>query len=113
MLTSSAKAKGRALQKWVVDHIIWTYPELTRDDVKSTGMGQGGVDVQLSTKAKALFNFKIECKNQEGFKKIYDAYEQCIQHGTNATPVVFIKSNRQVPLAVVDADYFIQLTRKQ
>ena len=39
---SSAKAKGRKHQQWVRDKILELFPELESDDVRSTGMGQGG-----------------------------------------------------------------------
>lgn len=109
MKTSSAKAKGRALQKWVRDKLLEWFPTLDADDVRSTSMGAQGEDIQLSAKARNQFPFTVECKNQEGFKKIYDAYEQAKNNVTkNTLPVVIIKSNRKVPLAIVDAEFFIE-----
>jgi hypothetical protein len=67
---SSAKAKGRNLQKWAVQKIAelldYKLPE-NKDDshIRSREMGQSGVDVVLSKKAKQKFPFAIECKNQE------------------------------------------------
>ncbi len=63
--TQGAKAKGRNLQKAVRDRILKEFPQLTPEDVRSTSMGCGGMDVQLSTLAGNLFPFCVECKNVE------------------------------------------------
>jgi len=65
--TSSAKAKGRRLQQKVRDLILETFSELEEDDVRSTSMGAGGEDVQLSPLARRKFPFSVECKNVEKF----------------------------------------------
>jgi hypothetical protein len=110
MSTRSAKAKGRKLQTWVVDKILSLFPVLTPLDVKSTPMGVNGVDVQLSTLAQKLFPYDIECKNTERTKTIYNYYEQAIDHTSGGEPLVVIKMNRQKPLAIVDAEHFMELT---
>ena len=110
MSTRSAKAKGRKLQTWVVEKILSLFPVLSPLDVKSTPMGVNGVDVQLSTLAQKLFPFDIECKNTERTKTIYNYYEQAIDHTSGGEPLVIIKMNRQKPLAIVDAEYFMELT---
>ena len=46
MKTSSAKAKGRNLQKWVRDIILESFPGLEPDDVRSITMGDSGEDMQ-------------------------------------------------------------------
>ena len=38
-------------------------PSLEPDDIKSTSMGAGGEDVQLSPAARAVYPIQIECKN--------------------------------------------------
>lgn len=53
--TSSAKAKGRRHQQWVRDKIYETFPVLEDGDVRSTSMGAGGEDLQLSPAARRLF----------------------------------------------------------
>ena len=63
MKPQSAKQKGRLLQQKVRDGILKNYPQLEPDDVRSTSMGAGGTDVQLSPAAKRLFPYEIECKN--------------------------------------------------
>ena len=70
-------------------------------------MGAGGEDVQLSPAARKLAPINIECKNLAKIA-VYNYYEQCKQHGKHE-PVVFIKQNHSKPLAIVDAEYFINL----
>ena len=107
-LTRSRKAKGRRLQNWVRDSLRGLFLTLTDDDVRVAIMGETGADVKLSTNAKKLFPYDIECKNTEGWKKLYDAYDQADGHGDDQ-PIVFIKMNRRNPLVVVDAKHFLRL----
>lgn len=111
MLTSSAKAKGRKLQQFVRDRILLYLGCLTKDDVRSTSMGAQGSDVQLSPKAQELFNYAVECKAQEGYKKLYDAYEQAATG--KGQPVVVIRSNGKPALAVILFDHFIERVTRQ
>ena len=106
--TRSRKAKGRRLQNWVRDRLRGLFLALTADDIKVAIMGERGADVKLSKKAKKVFPYNIECKNTEGWKKIYDAYDQAHSHGTD-NPLVFIKMNHREPLAIVDAKHFMRL----
>ena len=106
MNTKSAKAKGRRLQDWVAAKILHHFPSFTKDDVRPAIMGETGADIKLSMKVMGDFPYQIECKNQEGFKKVYDAYEQAKTHGGNE-PLLIIKSNRRQALAIVDAAHFI------
>lgn len=108
MKTASRKNKGRLLQQWVVKVILSVCPELTKDDVRSTSMGAGGVDVQLSAAAKKLIPYSIETKNQEVSKTVYDWYAQACDHGSGE-PLLVIKRNREKPLVVVDAEHFIKV----
>ena len=104
----SRKAKGRRLQSWVRDSLRGLFLTLTDDDVRVAIMGETGSDIKLSKTAKKLFPYDIECKNTEGWKKVYDAYDQADGHGDDS-PLVFIKMNRRTPLAIVDAKFFLKL----
>ena len=104
----SRKAKGRRLQNWVRDSLRGLFLTLTDDDVRVAIMGETGSDIKLSKTAKKLFPYDIECKNTEGWKKVYDAYDQADGHGDDS-PLVFIKMNRRTPLAIVDAKHFMKL----
>jgi len=61
MTPQSAKQKGRLLQQWVRDKLLEYAPELEPDDIKSTSMGAGGEDVQLSPAARKMYPYQIEC----------------------------------------------------
>ena len=106
MKTASAKNKGRLLQQWVRDQILSRFPSLTIDDVRSTSMGAGGEDIQLSKAARDLFPYTVECKSNARIA-VYKFYEQPQAHG-KGEPVVVIKQNRSKPLVIVDAEYFFK-----
>lgn len=106
----SAKAKGRKLQQTVRDAILEAFPTLEPDDVRSTSMGAGGEDVQLSPAARKLFPYSVECKNLAKIA-VYNYYVQATGHN-DYEPLVVIKQNRSKPLAVVDLEHFMNLIRK-
>tara|TARA_R110002153_G_scaffold175030_2_gene328339 strand:- start:943 stop:1287 length:345 start_codon:yes stop_codon:yes gene_type:complete len=104
--TSSAKAKGRKHQQWVRDQILAVYPQLESDDVRSTSMGAGGEDVQLSPAARKLFPYSVECKAHKTFA-IYTVMDQAETNcPKNIQPMAVIKADRRRPLVVLDAEYF-------
>ena len=83
-------------------------PELEPDDIRSTSMGCGGEDLQLSPAARRRYNISVECKNQESLS-VWKAFEQAQANCGEHNPVLFMKKNRKKPLVVIDADYFISL----
>ena len=110
MKTSSAKAKGRNLQKKVRELLIeklMIHPE----DIESRSMGAGGEDLIMSRSAREKFPYSIECKNQESLN-IWKSYEQAQQNSGNYEPIVVLKRNNVKPLVLVDADYFVELHKK-
>lgn len=109
MKPSSAKAKGRNFQKWVRDSILEYNPELTTDDVRSTSMGASGEDVQLSSAARQMIPYQIECKSKAAYS-VYTDYAQAQTHGKHE-PLLMIKANNKQPLAIVDAKHFLNLLR--
>ena len=111
MKPQSAKAKGRNLQKWVRDLLLENFPTLEADDVRSTSMGAGGEDVQLSPAARKLFKFSVECKNTERLN-VWDAYQQACENSGGHEPLLIMKKNRKKPLVVMDAEEFVKLIKK-
>lgn len=107
---SSAKAKGRRFQQAIVKDILELHPELEPDDVKSTGMGQPGADVQLSPAARKLFPYQVECKSKAK-SPTHTIYKQALTHGSHE-PLVLIKMDRDITLAVVSWDHFKTLLQK-
>jgi len=59
--TSSAKSKGRELQKYIRDRITSVF-QLREGDVESTSMGASGVDIKLSPAARDVFPISVEAK---------------------------------------------------
>lgn len=86
------------------------YPELEPDDVRSTGMGQCGNDLQLSPAAKAKFPYAVECKNLASFAG-YKYLEQA-ESGNDKpgiTPIAVVKANRKRPIVLMYLDDFMEL----
>ena len=111
--TSSAKAKGRKLQQLVRDKILEIFPSLTSDDVVSTGMGQSGEDVRLSTAARKKFPYSVECKSRKKIA-VYSDMDQAIRNCPKGSePLLIVKANRRKPLAIIDAEYFFKLIQKE
>lgn len=106
---ASRKAKGRNLQKYVVEAIRSAF-NLSDLDVRSTSMGASGEDVLMSEKAKELFPYSIECKNQERLN-LWDAWDQCVNNASH-NPLLVVKKNRKPVLAIVTFDHFIKLWQR-
>lgn len=106
----AAKAKGRRLQQLVRDKIIELLAPygIQADDVKSTAMGQGGEDVQLSPLARQFLPISVECKSHKGFA-VYKPYEQAQAASGINEPLLVIKGDHKKPLAVIDLEYYFKL----
>jgi hypothetical protein len=109
MKTSSAKAKGRNLQKWVVQKLV-EHLSADQEDIESRPMGSQGEDVIMGKQTRQIFPYSIECKNQEKMN-VWDAYDQATENCKGYTPIVVMKKNRRKPLVVIDAEEFLKLHR--
>ena len=107
MKTQSAKAKGRRFQQWVRDKLI-DILDIHPEDIESRSMGAGGEDLIMARAAREKFPYSIECKNQEKLN-LWEAYSQAEANCGDYQPIVFLKRNKQKPLVLVDADYFMRL----
>lgn len=110
MKPQSAKAKGRELQKFWRDRLISLLSDygIINEDIKSTSMGAGGEDVQLSPAARKLIPISSECKSYSKIV-VYNWYKQAKSNCNSYEPVLIIKANREKPLVVVDADHYLDL----
>lgn len=108
--TSSAKAKGRNLQKWVREKLIEEL-NIHPEDIESRSMGAGGEDLIMARAAREKFPLSVECKNVEKLN-VWEAYEQAKANAGNYEPIVVMKKNHKKPLVVVDAEYFINLFKE-
>ena len=105
MRPQSAKAKGRRLQQIVRDSILSRFPVLTQDDVRSTSMGAGGEDVQLSSQARTLFPYSIECKNQERLN-LWSSLDQAkVNAPPSCTSLLVLK---RIPELKFASEWFLQ-----
>ena len=112
MKPQSCKAKGRRLQQMIVHDILQLFPHLTEDDVRSTSMGAGGEDVQLSPLARQVVPFSIEAKNQERLN-LWGALEQAKANApAGVDPLVVLKKNNVKPHVLVSWECFLKLIRR-
>ena len=110
MKPRSAKSKGRNFQQVIRDILLKEFPSLEKDDIRSTAMGQGGEDIQLSPAARKLIPYQIECK-AKARSQIHTYYEQAKQHGKHE-PIVIVKMDRDIPLVTMSLDHFLTLIKK-
>ena len=71
-------------------------------------MGAGGEDIMLSSRARGMFPYSVECKNQETLNG-WKAFDQAEYNSGVYQPLLIIKKNRKEPLAVVEAYHFMEL----
>ena len=101
MKTSSAKQKGRRLSASVREELLSWAPDLSSEDMVVTPSGVNGPDIYLSPRAKEVYPFAIECKNQERIN-IWDALKQALGHvkGSTDTPLLAFTKNREKDIYV-------------
>ena len=110
MKASSAKAKGRNLQKWVREMLIEIL-DVHPEDIESRSMGAGGEDLIMARAARQKFPYSIECKNVQKLN-VWEAYEQAKANCGDYEPLVVMKKNNKKPLVVIDAEFFIKNCQK-
>mgnify|MGYP006952539449 CR=1 FL=1 len=109
MKSSSCKAKGRRLQQKVAQSIRDAFTELTPDDVRSTSMGAGGEDVQMSTRARMCVPLSVECKCVEKLN-VWQCLEQAERNcPSGATPCLVFSRNRSGTYAVLPWEELLAL----
>lgn len=111
MKTSSAKAKGRRLQQHVMNRIseLIGIPCGQDEMIASREMGQSGTDIRLIGKAKRLFPFSVECKNQENWS-VHTWIEQAKANETAKEPwLIFAKRNRGDVVVIMDENVFFEI----
>ena len=111
MKTRSAKKKGKRLQNTVRNLLVEKYSEvLEPGDIKSTTMGESGIDVQLSPAARKVFPWGIECKNQEAIS-IWKCLKQAeiAADDEDLKPLLVFKRNKSKIYAVLELQDFLDL----
>jgi hypothetical protein len=97
---AAKKAKGRRLQQFIRDAILGTFTELESNDVRSTPMSSSGVDIWLSPKAQSVFNYDVECKNDEN-RSVWKCWKQTSDNVKKGKPLLIMKKNNHDALAVM------------
>lgn len=111
MRISSAKAKGRRACEEVKELLEKYAPDLREGDIRVTSSSVGGEDLLLSPRAKELYNFAVEVKNQESLN-IWASFEQAETHVKGEeTPILFYKRNRSELMVSLRAEDFVKLIR--
>ena len=106
---SSAKAKGRRLQQWVRDYLHSNLKGVEKDDITSTPGGVNGPDIGLSSLARKLFPWTVECKSRSSFS-VYEALEQAERNLIkNTKPIAILKGDRKQPLALLYAEDLLEI----
>ena|SRR5258708_7364439 len=111
MQRSSAKAKGKTLERFIVARIKEAF-NFEDDDIRTAIGSENGLDIKITRRSAAKFPFGIECKNRETFTSIYNHYSQAATNSDGLIPLVVIKMNRQKPLAILDFEHFLTLVSK-
>lgn len=104
---SSAKAKGRKLQKDVANAIKVTF-SLEDTDVMSNPASCVGMDIILSNKAKIVFGYAIECKNQQNIN-IWSALKQAEDNAEGLEPLLVFKRNQTDTYACMKFNKFLNI----
>lgn len=112
MKPQSCKAKGRRFQQ-VIATIIRAHFNLPDPDAVSTSMGNQGIDIQLSTAARAVFPWGVECKNSEHLN-IWKALEQAQTNAEkeNLKPLVAFTRNRDQAYVALRLEDFMELVSR-
>lgn len=110
MKTSSCKAKARALQNAVREMIAAILPDEFKCQSRTAIMGETGTDIKLVSKAREIFPWAVECKNQERLS-LWDAWGQTTENAVKEQlkPLLFVKKNRTDILVVLKATDFFEL----
>ena len=106
MKSASCKAKGRALQN-AVALIVRAAFALPPEDVRPAVMGETGVDIKLSARARAVFPFAVECKKRESLN-VWEALKQAEANAKKEglRPLLVFQRNRsQAYVALSLADF--------
>lgn len=110
MKTSSCKQKGRRACQEAKDMILRYIPVLSHDDIVITSSGDTGEDLKLSPRARNMFPFSVECKNQEKIN-IWKGIEQAKTHAEKKgfIPLLLFTKNRHDLMACIPFEILLQI----
>jgi len=111
---ASRKGKSRRLQNEVCT-LVRAMTGLDDADIKPTPMGVNGIDLQLSSAARAQFPFGVECKNREDLS-IWSEFKQCRGNAKREHLIpllVFTRNYEHCSYAAMATDHFVELQSDQ
>lgn len=112
MKSSSAKSKGRKHQQTVRDEILKRHPSLDDTDVRSTSMGSGGIDIQLSQAARKLVPLSIECKHRASYA-FYKDWDQAVANcQPDTVPILVAKANHRPEVVIIELGTFLDILKQ-
>lgn len=112
MKPASAKGKGRRLQNEVAALFRKCYLEKEPgghpDDIKTAVMGESGKDLMFFGHARPMFEYAIECKNQEKLN-IWKTMKQAESNASdNEVPIAIFKRNYSKTYVTMSlSDFFV------
>lgn len=76
-------------------------------------MGESGIDIKLSSLARKLFPYAVECKNTEKLN-LFEAWNQATANAEkeNLSPLLIVKKNRTKAVMVMDAEHGFSLLQE-
>ncbi len=100
--SKSRKGKARDLQNRVAEDLRASFSPLGSADIHPAIMGSSGIDILLSSRARDMLPYAIECKNQEALS-IWDALKQCQANAEKEAliPLLVFKRARSETYAVL------------
>jgi len=110
---SSAKSKGRELQKWTAEKISdITGIKCGKDElISSRGGGQSGTDIVLIGKAQKLFPYAVECKRTEKLD-LYGSIRQAEANQKEGTDWLLVsRRSQEKAIVTMDAEAFFKLVK--
>jgi hypothetical protein len=100
--SKSRMGKARALQNTIAEDLRARFSPLGSADIHPAIMGSSGMDILLSSRARNLLPYAIECKNQEALN-IWDSLKQCEANAEKERliPLLVFKRSRTETYAVL------------
>ena len=107
----AAKAKGRKFQQQIAKDIseLVNIPHGKDELIESREMGQAGVDIKLIGRAREVFPWSVEAKNDKSFQLKSWIRQAATNMMDNTNWIVFFKKNHFKPVAVFDSELFDNL----
>lgn len=110
---ASRRAKGKRLESYIKRRIQDTF-RISNDDIRMAVGSEAGADIKLTKKGLEAFPFVIECKARRSMA-VYPMYEQAHKHKMRTKcggePLLVVRCDREIPLAVVDFEYFLNMVK--